>query len=43
MHQSFSYKLHTQFPGYSGNRNWTLRFSQDEYNSVEKVFQQTEA
>ena len=43
MHLSFSYKLLTQFPRYSGSRNWALRFSEDEYNSLENVFQQTEA
>ena len=43
MHLSFSYKLLTQFPRYSGSRNWVLRFSEDEYNSLENVFQQTEA
>ena len=31
------------FQRYSGNRNRALRFSQDEYNSLENVFQQTEA
>ena len=39
----FSNKLLKQFPRYSGNRNRALRFSQDEYNSLENVFQQTEA
>ena len=43
MLRSFSYKLLTQFPRYSDNRNRALRFSQDEYNSLENVFQQTEA
>ena len=28
----------TQFPRYSGNRNRVLRFSQDEYDSLEDVF-----
>ena len=41
MYRSFSNKLLTQFPKYSGNRNRALRFSQDEYNSLENVFQQT--
>ena len=43
MHRSFSNKLLMQFSRYSGNRNRALRFSQDEYNSLENVFQQTEA
>ena len=34
----FLIKLLTQFPRYSGNRNWTSRFSQDEYNSLENAF-----
>ena len=42
MHRSFSNKLLTQFSRYSSNRNQALRFSQDEYNSLENVFQQTE-
>ena len=43
MYPSFSYKLLTQFPRYSGNRNRALRFPQDEYISHENVFQQAGA
>ena len=43
MHRSFSYKLLMQLPRNSDNRNGALRFSQDECNSLENVFQQTGA